>query len=97
MKHHGYNTTITAADVSFQNGIVERPHHTLKEQMRCLLYAARLRVEFWADTLKHVTWLYNCTYHSAIDITLLQAYTGHVPVLVSLITFGTKITAKRPG
>ena len=30
-------------------------------------------------------------------MTPLQAYTGQVPVLDSLITFGSKITAKRPG
>ena len=97
VKHHGYDTTTTAAGASHQNGIVERPHRTLKERMRCLLYAAQLGVEFWADALKHLTWLYNCTYHRAIDMTPLQAYTGQVPALDSIITFGSKITAKRPG
>ena len=62
-----------------------------------LLNSAIGDAEFWADALKHVTWLYNCTYHSAIDMTPLQAYTGQVPALDSLITFGSKITAKRPG
>ena len=27
VKHHGYDTTTTAADASHQNGIVEQPHH----------------------------------------------------------------------
>ena len=26
VEHHGYDTTTMAADASFQNGIVERPH-----------------------------------------------------------------------
>ena len=30
-------------------------------------------------------------------MTPYEAYTGHVPSLDSLITFGTKITAKQPG
>ena len=30
-------------------------------------------------------------------MTPFQAFTGHVPLLESLITFETKITAKRPG
>ena len=47
--HHGYNVTTTAADASHQNGIVERPHRTLKDQ--CTLYAARLGFEYWADAL----------------------------------------------
>ena len=95
--HHGYDVTNTAADASHQNGIVERPHRTLKERIRCMLYAARLGVDYWADALQHATWLYNQTYHSALSMTPLQAYTGQIPSLDSLITFGTKITAKKPG
>ena len=37
---NGYDVTSTATDASFQNGMVERPHRTLKERMRCMLYAA---------------------------------------------------------
>ena len=94
---NGYDVTSTATDASFQNGMVERPHQTLKERMRCMLYAARLRTEFWSDAIIHATWLYNRTYHSAIGMTPFEAYTGRLPSLDSLITFGTKITAKRPG
>jgi hypothetical protein len=56
---HGYGVSSTAADSSSQNGIVERPHQTLKERMRCMMYSARLGTEFWADALLHATWLYN--------------------------------------
>ena len=93
---HGYDVTSTAADASHQNGIVERPHRTLKDRIRCMLYAARLGTEFWSDALLHATWLYNRTYHSAINKTPFEAYTGRIPSLDSLITFGTKITAKKP-
>ena len=37
---HGYEVNSTAADSSSQNGIVERPHRTLKERMRCMMYSA---------------------------------------------------------
>ena len=94
---NGYDVTSTATDASFQNGMVERPYQILKERMRCMLYAARLGTEFWFNAIIHVTWLYNRTYHSAIGITPYEAYTGCIPSLNSLITFGTKITAKRPG
>ena len=30
-------------------------------------------------------------------MTLIQAYTGQIPALYSLVTFGAKITAKQPG
>ena len=95
---YGYDITSTAADASHQNGIVERPHRTLKERIiRCMLYAAHLGTEFWVDTLLHATWLYNRTYHKAIKMTPFQAYTNRIPTLESLITFGAKITAKKTG
>jgi hypothetical protein len=56
---HGYEVNSTASDSSSQNGIVERPHQTLKERVRCMLYSSRLGTEFWADALLHATWLYN--------------------------------------
>ena len=94
---HGYEVQTTATDASSQDGIVERPHQMLKEKMRCMLYSSRLGTEFWADAIMHATWLYNRTYHSKIKMTPLQAYTGQIPALDSLITFGAKITAKKPG
>ena len=94
---HGYEVRTTATDASSQNGIVERPHRTLKEKMRCMLYSARLGTEFWVDAISHATWLYNQTYHSAVKMTPLQAYLGQIPALDILITFGAKITVKKPG
>ena len=97
VSNHCCDLTSTGPDTSHQNGIIERPHCTLKERIRCMLYATRLGVEFWADALIHVSWLYNQTYHSAVKKTSFEAYTGCVPVLDSLITFGSNITAKKPG
>ena len=94
---HRYNVRTTAVDASSQNGIVERPHRTLKEQKRCMIYSSRLGTEFWADAIMHATWLYNRKYHSAIKMTPLQAYSGQILALDSLITFGAKITAKKSG
>jgi hypothetical protein len=94
---HSYEVNSTAADSSSQNGMVERPHRTLKERMRCMMYSVRLGTEFWADALLHATWLYNRTYHSKIKMTPLQAFSGQILALDSLITFGAKITAKKPG
>jgi hypothetical protein len=94
---HGYEVNSTAVDSSSQNGIVERPHRTLMEGMRCMMYSARLGTEFWVDALLHATWLYNRTYHSKIKMTPLQEFSWQIPALDSLITFVAKITAKKPG
>ena len=93
----GYEVRTTASDASSQNGIVEEPHRTLKEKIRCVLYSARLGTKFWSDTIMYGTWLYNRTCHSAIKMTPLQAYLGQIPALDSLITFRAKITAEKSG
>ena len=81
---HGYIMETTSPDKSSQNGLAERPHRTLKERVRCILYTAGLGVEFWPDTLIHATWLYNRTYRSAIDMTPHQAFTRRKPTLDNL-------------
>ena len=77
--------------------MAERPNRTLKELTRCLLYTAGLGTEFWDDALAHAVWLYNRTYHSAIDMTPYQAYTHRTPTLDGLLTFGCKITPQKTG
>ena len=62
-----------------------------------MLYSSQLSTEFWADAIMHATWLYNRTYHSAIKMTPPKNYLGQILALDSLITFGAKITAKKPG
>jgi hypothetical protein len=42
----GYLHETTGPDSSSQNGLAERPHRTLKEKVRCLLYTAGLGIQF---------------------------------------------------
>ena len=85
---HGYILETTAPDTSNQNGLVERPHRTIKEKVRCLLYTGGLSVIFWSSALLHAVWLYNRTFHSALDQSPYQAYTGRRPTVDGLLTFG---------
>ena len=95
---HGYTLETTAAGSSFQNAIAERPHRTLKEKVRCLLYTAGLGMEYWSSALIHAVWLYNRMYHKSIETTPYQAFTGKQPILDKLITWGCKVKSsnKRP-
>jgi hypothetical protein len=93
--NHGYILETTAPDASNQNGLAERPHRTLKEKVRCLLYTAGLGIPFWSCALLHAVWLYNRTFHSGLDITPYQAYTKRRPTLDGLLTFGSRITPKK--
>lgn len=92
---HGYVLETTAPDASSMNGLAERPHRTIKERIRCLLYTAGLGPEFWGDALLHVVWLYNRTCHSSIEQTPYQAYTKRIPTLDHLLTFRCRLTPKK--
>jgi hypothetical protein len=67
---YGYISQTTAPEASNQSGKGERGHRTFKERVRCLLYAAGLGNEFWSHALLHVVWLYNRTYHKAVEDTI---------------------------
>jgi hypothetical protein len=92
---HGYSVKTTTPDASSQNGMAERPHCTRKEKVRCVLYTAGLGTAFWSDALLHAIWLYNRTCHSAIGMTPHQHWSGCIPTLDNLLTFGSKITSKK--
>jgi hypothetical protein len=94
---HGYVLETTGPDASSQNGRGERPHRTLANMVRCMLYSASLGAEFWADALVHAAYLYNRTYHSSIRKTPHEAWTGKVPDLRHIRTFGSSVTVKKPG
>jgi hypothetical protein len=92
---HEFIVETTAPDSSSKNGLGERPHRTLKEKVRCLLYTAGLGVEFWSHALLHAVWLYNRAYHTSIEWTPYKAWTGQKPCLDRLLTFGAKVTARK--
>jgi hypothetical protein len=94
---HGYILETTGPDASSQNGRGERPHRTLANMVRCMLYSASLGAEFWADALVHATYLYNRTYHDAIGKTPQEAWTGAIPDLRHIRTFGSSVTVRNPG
>jgi hypothetical protein len=94
---HGYVLEPTGPDASSQNGRGEQPHRTLANMIRCMLYGANLGVEFWADALVYAAYLYNHTYHEAIGTTPHEAWTNQKPDLSHIRTFGSSVTAKKPG
>ena len=93
---YDFNVQVTGPDTSSQNGKGERPHRTLADKTRCLLYTATLGVEFWDSALVHACYLYNRTYHSAIDQTPYEAFTGFKPNCSHILTYGCTVTAKKP-
>jgi hypothetical protein len=94
---HGYILETTGPDALSQNGRGERPHRTLANMVRCMLYSASLGAKFWADALTQATYLYNRTYHDSIGKTPEEAWTGTIPDISHIRTFGSSVTVRKPG
>ena len=43
-----------------QNGVAERMNRTLLEKVRCMLFQAKLGIEFWAEVVTYVSHIINC-------------------------------------
>jgi hypothetical protein len=93
---HDYDVQVTGPASSSQNGKGERPHRTLAVKTKCLLYTARLGMIFWCSAMLTATFPCNRTYHSAIQKTPIEAFTGFKPLCGHLLTYGCTITVKKP-
>jgi hypothetical protein len=94
---NGYVLEPTGPDASSQNGRGERPHRTLANMVRCMLYGADLGAEFWADAIVYASYLYNRTYHESVGSTPEESWTGSKPEMSHIRTFGSSVTVKKPG
>ena len=93
----GYSLEPTGNDSANQNGKVERINGTLATMVRSLLYSAGLHPNFWSYALLHAVHLKNRLWHSAINQTPFQAWTGTRPDLSHLRTFGSLVSPRRNG
>ena len=93
----GYVLEKTATDTSSQNGIVERPHQTLGNMVRCMLFAAAMPVEFWADALVYAVYVSNRLFHSGTERIPYNAWTGRRASVAHLRVFGAHVTVRRSG
>lgn len=89
----GFILETTGAGNSKQNGIVERPHRTLANMVRCGLLSANLGPEFWSYALIHAVHIKNRLPHQSIGCTPYQALTGKQPDFTGLKIFGSRIVA----
>ena len=93
----GYTLQKTAADTSSQNGLVERPHQTLGAMVRCMLYAAQLPAQFWADALVYAVYVSNRLYHTGIGQIPYNVWTGKTASLTHIRVFGFHVTVRKTG
>lgn len=94
---HGYTLEKTATDTSSQNGLAERPHRTLGEMTRCLLYSAAMPIYFWADALVYAAYIHNRLYHEGVKGVPYNLWTGRRANVKHIRTFGSRVLVKRSG
>ena len=78
------------------NGVIERAIYATDCKARSLLYEGRLSGEFWCYAVEHAVYIKNRVPTSALPfgetrpeaITPWHAYTGRLPDLLKLVTFG---------
>ena len=98
IQQSGYTLEPTAAGASFQNAIVERPHQTLSDMMRAMISGAGMPSDYWLYAIQHAVYIKNQLPHQSLQNfrTPFQEYTGRVPDLSHLRTFGSRVTVGRP-
>jgi hypothetical protein len=67
----------------------ERPHQSLGAMVRCLLYAAAMPVQFWADALVY--------HHAGVDGVPYNIWTGKTANVSHLRMLGAHVTVHRSG
>ena len=92
----GYTVDITGTDSSSQNGLVERPHRTIGDAVRTMLYSAKLEPKFWPYALRHFIHVYNQIPHGDREEAPSTICTGRRPNLSLLRVWGCRIYALPP-
>ena len=82
----------TAPYTPEQNGVAEYANRTIIGRAEAMPFAAGLKDEMWGDAVHTAVYLKTRSPTSALPegMTPLQQFTGEVPNLTSLITFGAK-------
>lgn len=87
----GYRVDVTAPDSSNENGQVERPHRTIGDAVRTMLFAAALPAKYWPYALKHFVLLSNLIPRGNREEPPITICTGVRPDLRLLRVFGCSI------
>ncbi|KAG2781011.1 hypothetical protein PC129_g19254 [Phytophthora cactorum] len=93
----GVRRQISKRDNQASNGKAERMHRTVLNMARCMLFASWLPMYFWGDAVEYAAYVLNrssCRANSK-RMSPLEMFTGTVPNLSEIVTFGSPCTAYR--
>ena len=71
-----FSLEVTGSNNSKQNGVTERPHRTLAQIVRCVLYSAGLGSEYWSYALIHCVYVENRLPHVSIQKSPYESLAG---------------------
>lgn len=97
LEEQGFTIELTGPDSSDQNVRAERPHQDFGRMMRCALHGAGLGPEFWSFALTHAVHIKNRLWHSSINLSPYEAFTGTRPDLSLLRIFGSRVYVRDTG
>ena len=92
-KAAGYDVEVTAPDSSSEIGLAERPHRTIADGVRTMLFAAGLDLNFWPYALRYFILISNCLPHGDRLKAAITMCTGKRINISLLRIFGCRIFA----
>lgn len=92
----GYEVEVTPPDTSSAIGQAERPHRTIADAIRTMLFAAGLPLMYWPYALKYHVLIHNMIPHAGREKSPFEICTGIRPNLSLLRIFGCRIFALPP-
>ena len=91
LKTNGIRRRLTVTYSPEQNGVAERRNRTLVEAAGCSLIQSGLPPSFWAEAIMAANYVRNRCISSSLDgKTLFQLWTGKLPDVSNLRSFGCK-------
>jgi hypothetical protein len=94
---HGYLIPTSGPDKSSMNGMGERPHSTIGDAIRSMLYSSGLDNKYWNFAFYHYLRLYNLIPHGDRSSSPYELTRGKKPDLSRLRVFGCDVYIRPPG
>lgn len=92
----GYQVEVTAPNSSHEIGLAERPHRTIADAVRTMLFAARLELKFWPYALRYWLMINDMIPHGDRKRSPVEICTGTKPNLSMVRVFGARVFVLPP-
>lgn len=95
IKKHGLSHRCSAPYRPTQNAFIERRGQTLQYMMQTVLADSGLSPHYWAEAALYSNFSINIIFHTALNCTAYERWTGRKPSLFYLHAFGASVYVLR--